>query len=308
MAIQKEIWAGDIIDNLYKNNEFATRCLNGDHYVLGGAVVHRPTAGLPSDVKKNLTSFPASATERTDTDQTYPIDAYYALPRRIANLDKYELSYDKRQSVVGEDTRNLVQTAMDGLLYRWASGGTQLLTEGTAVAAEAPSATGTRKAFTKAAFARAAKEFAKNNFHGQELTAVLTATHYYQFLESLSEGEKTAFFAVADMKKGVVGEYMGIKIFIRSTVATYRHSTVEDEDVYTLQDQTAEGWTPNATDCQASIIYAHNAVERALGDVDVFDNPGQALYYGDIFSAMMRFGGKTLRANGCYVVIEAVGS
>lgn len=304
MAIQKEIWAGDIVGNLYKNNNFAERCLNGDHYVLGGAVVHRPSAGAASSVKKNLSSFPQAATERTDNDNTYAIDAYYALPRRIPNLDKYELSYDKRQSVVGEDVTNLVQAAMDGLLYRWATGATQILTTGDNAAAEAPSATGNRKQFTKAEFVTAAKNLSKNNFHGQEFTAVLTSTHFYQFLNSLSEGEKTAFYAVADMKKGIVGEYMGFKIFVRSTVAIYRHAT----GVYTLQDTQADAFTPNAADCQASLLYANNAVERALGDVDVFDNPGQALYYGDVFSAMLRFGGKTLRTNGCYAVVEAMGS
>jgi hypothetical protein len=272
--------------------------------VLGGVVVHRPGAGAPSAVKKNLTSFPQTATERTDADNTYSIDAFYALPRRIANLDKYELSYDKRQSVVGEDVTNLVQSAMDGLLYRWASGANQILTVGDNVTAEAPSATGNRKLFTKAVFVTAAKNLSKNNFHGQEYTAVLTSTHYYQFLDSLSEGEKTAFYAVADMKKGIVGEYMGFKIYVRSTVAIYRHAT----GVYTLQDQSAEGWTANAADCQASLLYANNAVERAVGSVDVFDNPGQALYYGDVFSAMLRFGGKTLRPTGCYVVVEAMGA
>lgn len=304
MAIQKEIWASDILANLYKNNEFATRCLNGDQYVLGGAVVHRPSAGNASAVKKNLTSFPQTATDRTDNDNTYPIDAHYSLPRRIPNLDKYELSYDKRQSVVGEDTTNLVQSAMDGLLYRWGQGATQVLTVGDNTPAGAPSATGNRKAFTKAAFAEVAKKLVKNNFHGQQYTAVLTADHYYQFLDSLSEGEKTAFHNVADMKNGKVGEYLGFAIYIRSTVLTYRHAT----GVYTLQDTQAESFTANAADCQASLLYANIAVERAVGDVDVFDNPGQALYYGDIFSAMLRFGGKCLRPTGCYAVVEAMGA
>lgn len=301
MAIQKEIWAGDILANLYKNNDFAMRCLNGDHFVLGGAVVHRPGAGSASSVKRNLTAFPQAATERTDNDIIYPIDAHYALPRRIANLDKYELSYDKRSSVVGEDVTNLVQSAMDSLLYRWATGAAQILTVGTDAPATASGATGNRKGFTKDAFMKSAENLSNKNFDGQEWTAVLTATHYYQFIASLSEGEKTAFFAVADMKKGVVGEYMGFKVYKRSTVSIYRFAT----GTYTLQDTTADGWTPAAGDCKASLFYANNAVERAFGSVDVFDNPGQALYYGDVFSAMLRFGGRCLRPDGCYAVIEA---
>lgn len=307
MALNKEIWTQDIIDNLYKDNSFATRCINRDGDVLNGTVVHTAVAGAPSKVKKNLSTFPQSATVRTDTDNTYALDALYALPRRIPNLDKYELSYDKRQSVVGEDTQNLIQNAMDNLLWRWAPTAVSNIIEttgdDTAEDLIDDTATGTRKVFTKAELKKAAKALDKREFGAFPKVAVLTAAHYHQFFESLSDAEKTNFNNVANLRDGVIGRYMGIDIIMRSSVLRYRKSG----GVYTAVDTLDDSFNPGPNDLSASLVYAENAVERALGTVDVFDNPGQALYYGDVFSAMMYFGGRQRRPSGVYAIVEAEG-
>lgn len=107
MALQKEIWKNDIVTQLFRNNEFSKFAVNADGFVLNGAVVHIPVSGNPTSIKKNLNSFPQAATERADSEVTYPLDTFYAIPRRIAQIDKYELSYDKRMSVVGEDIKKL---------------------------------------------------------------------------------------------------------------------------------------------------------------------------------------------------------
>src|SRR5690348_15545452 len=53
MSVTVEIWTKDIVDNLFKNNDFAKRAFSEDQYVIGGAVVHIPTAGAPSGSIKN---------------------------------------------------------------------------------------------------------------------------------------------------------------------------------------------------------------------------------------------------------------
>jgi hypothetical protein len=47
-------------------------------------------------------------------------------------------------------------------------------------------------------------------------------------------------------------------------------------------------------------------VERAFGEVKMFDNPGRAEYYGDVFSMILRLGGRIRRVNGVYAVVEAI--
>ena len=67
MAIEVEIWRGDIVEALYKDNAFLSRAVNADEYVLSGKVVHIPQAGSASGVEKNLASRPATINKLTDT-------------------------------------------------------------------------------------------------------------------------------------------------------------------------------------------------------------------------------------------------
>ena len=307
MALQKEIWQKDIVDNLYKNNEFALRAVSGDSFVLAGKVVHIPVAGVPSVIKKNLTAFPQTAVNRTDSELTYALDTYYALPRQIQDIEKYELSYDKRMSVVGEDIKQLVQSAMDGLLYKWAPAAANVLeTVGNDSGLDLidSTATGTRKLFTKATFSSIIKKMRKANLDGTRITALLTTEHYHQFFESLSEGEKTNFNNVANLKEGVIGRYMNCDVIMRSTVLRYRKVA----GIWTVVDEQDEAFAAAAGDSAASLFYSESCVERAKGDTVVFEDNGNPLYYGDVFSAYTRLGGRIRRTAGVYAVVEAIGA
>lgn len=302
-AITVEVWKDDIIKNLYKNNMFAMFAFNADPFVLKGKVVHIPVAGAPRQVKKNLDTFPATAIKRTDTDVTYAIDTFYLLPRQIEEIEKYELSYDKRQSVVGEDEAYLIQCAMDSLLYRWAPAVAKtILTDGPIAAATLSGATGSRNAFTKQAFKDIFLHFNAANIPDNDRVALLTAYHYSQFFESLSEAEKTDMGRVADLAKGVVGEYMGFKIMRRSEVLRYRGA----DNAIAVVDELDEAYAADADDRAASLFWQKECVERALGEVKVFEDNGNPLYYGDLFSAQLRLGGRQRRSTGVYAVVEAL--
>lgn len=302
MAVTKEIWTKDIVDNLFKDNQFALRSFNADMYVLLGKVVHIAVAGAPSQVKKNLTNFPATVTKRTDTDITYAIDTFYSMPRHIEEIEKYELEYDKRQSVLGEDQSNLIDTAMDSLLYRWSPAAANCIaTIGATTTASLAGATGNRKAFTKAAFDAIKLKMDASKIPATGRVALLTAHHYNQFLGSLSEAEKTDVGKVADMATGVVGKYLGFDIYMRATVSRYRGATIGTVAVVDEQD---EAYAPTADDRAASLFYHDRAVERAKGEVKMFDDEDKPEYYGSIYSMLMRLGGRIRRTAGVFAVVE----
>lgn len=303
MAIQVEIWEKDVVDNLYKNNQFAQYAWPADEFVLKGTVVHIPVSGSPGQVKKNLQVFPQTAMKRADNDIVYAIDTFYLLPRHIEEIEKYELSYDKRQSVVGEDEAFLIQCAMDNLLYKWApAAANTLLTDGAPVDATLAGAQGSRASFTKQAFEDIFLKWNHANIPDTDRVALLTAHHYSQFLKSLSEAEKTDVGRVADLSKGVVGEYLGIKIMRRSEVLRYRGA----DGAYSVVDELDENYAPDEDDRSASLFWQKYSVERAFGEVKMFDNPGRAEYYGDIFSMILRLGGRQRRAAGVWAVVEAI--
>lgn len=303
MAIEREIWKNDIIETLFKNNQFAQMAVNADQYVLQGKIVHIPVAGAPSLVDKNRTNFPVTAVKRPDNEVVYAIDSFYSRPRHIEQIEKYELSFDKRSSVMGEDRENLIQTAMDSLLFRWAPAAANTKrTKGADGGATVSGATGDRKKFTKASFLEIKKEFDKNNIPSQDRVCLLTSEHYNDFLDSLSVGEQTDVGRVANMATGVVGQYLGITIYMRSTVVRYRTvggilTPIDEQDpAFELSDKTG--------DFAASLFWQRNQVERAVGEVDVFDNPRQAEYYGDIYSMLLRMGGRIRRNSGVWAVVE----
>lgn len=302
-AIQVELWEKDVVNNLYKNNQFALFAFGADDFVLKGKVVHIPVAGAPRQVKKNITSFPQTAIKRTDTDITYAIDTFYLLPRQIEEIEKYESSYDKRQSVVGEDEAYLIQCAMDNLLYKWAPAvANTILCDGAPGDATISGATGSRTTFTKQAFKDVFLKMNAANIPDADRVALLTAHHYSQFFESLSDAEKTDMGRVADLAKGVVGEYMGFKIMRRSEVLRYRGT----DEAMSVVDELADDYAADASDRAASLFWQKNCVERAKGSVKMFENNNDPLYYGDVFSMILRLGGRQRKAAGVWAAVEAV--
>jgi hypothetical protein len=301
MAITKEIWTQDIVNNLYKNNDFIKRAFSADMYVLLGKVVHISVAGTPSAVKKNLTVFPQVAVKRTDVDITYAIDTFYSLPRHIEKIEQYELAYDKRQSALGEDQSQLIQTGIDSMLFRWAPIiGKIVLTDGANVVASLDD-TQTRKGFTKTAFQTIKAKMDKANILNTDRIALLSSDHYNQFLQSLTIQEQTDIGRVVDLQTGLLGKYLNFDIYMRSTVLRYRGA---DIGTVAVVDEYDDAFVAGADDRGASLFYQAQACERALGSVEIFANPGKVEYYGDIYSMLLRLGGRIRRAEGVYAVVE----
>jgi hypothetical protein len=313
-AVTVEIWTKDIIDNLFKNNDFAVAAFNADQYVIGGKVVHIPQAGSPDSSIKNLDTFPQDAVKRADSDVLYGLDTYYQKPKFVEKVEQYELSYDKRQSIAGEMEMQLIQDSMEGLLYRWAWKAPAniattpinvvLTTGGNTTVDLIAGATGTRKTFDKSVFGSIKKAMDNANILTDGRIALLTANHYQQFIDSLSDAAQTNFYRFADMQKGVIGMFLGFKIMMRSTVQRWRQVAT----VWTPVDEQATGFgaSDQTGDSAASLFYHPLSVERAVGAVNVFDSAGRPEYYGDVFSMNMRLGGRTRRAAGVYAVVEDV--
>ncbi len=303
MAVTREIWTKDIVENLFKDNAFAQRAFNADMYVMLGKVVHIPVTGGPSTITKNQTSFPVTAVKRTDTDINYNLDTFYSTPRQIEQIEKYELEYDKRQSVLGEDQAALIEAAIEALIYNWAPlvGKTELTT-GASRTATISGGTGNRKKFDKAEISKIKLAMDAASVPAAGRVGLLTAYHYSDFLASLTDAERTDIGRVADLKTGKIGQYLGFDIYMRSTVARYRG----DNGSYLAVDEqaTAFGASDKTGDRAASLFYHELHVERALGEVDIFDNPRQAGYYGDVVSMILRLGGRIRNTSGVWAVVE----
>lgn len=299
MAIQKEIWESDIVSSLFADNSFLSKAFNADQYVLAGKVVHIPQAGTASTVVKNRSSLPATAVKRTDTEVSYSLDEYTTTPRLIQDTEKVELSYDKRQSVIGEDKASLLEVVSNEFIDAWspaaaASAVSFIRTTGSAVTAHTTDATGNRKAVTVADIAAAAFKMNSQNIPKENRYCLIDSWMYQQLLDNMTDSTKLAFHSQADVANGVIGKLHGFSFYERSSVTRYTNATTP---VHKTWDAAGA-----ATDNAAAIFWQMNSVERALGEVKAFENTADATYFGDVLSFLVRAGGRIRRSDGKGVV------
>jgi hypothetical protein len=303
-AIQVEVWQNVIQEELFKNNEFLQFSVSQNDNVLDGRVVHLPQSGGSGNVEKNRSSLPATVRQRTDTDVVYVLDEYTTDPVHIKHADTVELSYDKVASVLREDTDKLAEEVAEEVLYSWLHSGAfgtygatafpaanVLLTTGAngVANASAVGATGNRKMYTRADLQRMQTKFRQEKrwFNEQmyclldplaaeemfPVNDIITATYMNQVTEE-------------ERRMGILYKANGWKILIRSTVAR----------VTAAGAILAPGAAGSATDDGASLFWYSQAVEHALGTVRAFENIGDPTFYGDIYSFLVRMGGRARRA------------
>lgn len=275
-----------IVEGLVADNSFLSKAFNADDFVNSGKTVHIPNAGSASSVSKNRSSFPATVKARTDVDLKFNLDEYTTDPVRIPNADTVELSYNKRESVLRVDRAKLHEEASEGILHSWLPAAANTIkTTGAGVAAHVPSGTGLRKLFVKADVRRAMNLFNKQNIPQTERYLLIDAEMYGQLLDSLTANEAQAFHSAVDVKNGIVGKLDGFNIMTRSRVGLYTTASVK-------KDWAA---TAAATDVAAAFAWHTNSVCRAIGEVNVFEEESSPTYYGDIYSFLLRAGGRQMR-------------
>ncbi|MGB4134245.1 MAG: hypothetical protein BWY89_00040 [Bacteroidetes bacterium ADurb.BinA012] len=301
MAIQKEIWENDIIESLWADNAFLNYAYNADQFVLAGKVVHIPQAGAAPGTKVNRSSLPATVTKRTDVDITYAIDEITTDPVHISNAETIELSYDKRRSVLSETVSAINEAVALNMLYRWAPSAAAAIvrTTGNAVLSHTEGAAGNRKAITLADVKGVKKLFDKQSIPSGERYLMLDADMYEQLTNEMDANAQRDFLRVYDEKTGVFGMLYGFKVLMRAQVMRYTNAGTPVPKSW----DTAGAATDNA----AALAWHKNSVERALGTVNFYEDLGNPTYYGDIYSSLVRLGGRIRRNDnkGIVAIVQA---
>lgn len=293
MALNVEIWIRSIVEKFWPNNSFVLQSVDHSDYV-NGKTVHVPNAGAGAGITKNRSSYPAEVGSRTDYDLTYDIDKFEADPLLSQNLEEVELSYDKRTSMLQQSKENLRQAVIEDILHNWAKGVTnKITTDGSAEDAHIPSATGKRKAMTKATVMEVKKKMDLDDVPAEGRCMLLDSVMYNQLLASLTDAEVVNFLAGANPETGVIGKYLGFEFYERSrALKTAAGGTLKDW-----------GKSEAATDNAAGLAWQKGCVSRAMGEVVAFENTKDATYYGDVFSFGMRAGGSPIRHDKKGVVL-----
>ena len=301
MALNISIWQNTLVENFYPDNSFATKSVDDSVYIEAKKVII-PNAGKPSNVKRNRTVKPAQVNQRTDDDLEYEIDELTTDPIHISNIETVELSYDKRISIISNDRSQLQNEAHMNLLERWGTGvpaANVLLTTGTTerAAHTSETATGKRKRITKNDLLAIMTRMDADNVPEEGRYILLDAYMYADLLADLTESDKWMLQNSANAQKGIVGNLWGLNVMKRSKVLRVK----SDKSLLPWSEEAAAG------ELAAALAWQELSVSRALGEVKMFDSTNNPLYYGDIYSFLLRTGGSVRRYDkkGIYLLAEA---
>lgn len=301
MGLELEVWHETIQEKLLEDNSFLSHVADVDEdYILDGSVVHIPQAGEPSEVVKNRTVVPATPKKRTDSEVLYKIDEYTTDPVYIPNKETVELSYDKRRSILDQDIANLSEEVAEGMLHNFISSpvgdsrnlpsASILVTEGDAVDSGLEGTTGKRKAYSirdlqrLRNFLKRQKSWSEGNMH-----VLLTPDAEDQMFPADSNTTVTAMASVTEEERraGIMYKAQGFYIHSRS-------------GVYVLDENgefKASGAISEAGDSEGILAWNKNMLEKAIGSTKAFGRENDPTYYGDIYSFLVRMGGRARRKN-----------
>ncbi len=307
MPIQQEVWATDIAENLFKDNEMLNRCVN-DNDKLIGKVVHLPQAGAKPGVEKNRSTFPAVAAQRVDPDITYQIDEYTSDPTHVTLTEEIEASYQKRISILSNHINEIEEQVYDNILHDWSpSGATHpvqiVRTTGADRSAYKAGQTGTRKAVTKDDILELRRLFNRQNLPKRGRILVVDADMEIDLLK-VPEFVDANKYGRSNIPMGALGMLFGFELYSRSDIVMFDNAANPAKK--------AVGSAIAATDNAACLAWHVDFLRKAVGTttnggIQVFENVRDAQYYGDVMSAMVRGGGRASREDyvGVFALVEA---
>ncbi|MGV4529145.1 hypothetical protein [Ornithobacterium rhinotracheale] len=299
MGLEREIWKKTIEEKLKQDNTFLNHISDvSSENILAGKIVHIPQAGAPSKVVKNRKTLPADVKQRKDTEVLYQIDEYSTDPVHIPHAETVELSYDKRRSVLDQDIANLSEEVAEGMLTNMVVspiGDNKSLPEknilettGANAKPLLENATGNRKKWTLSDLQRmqnllrSQKAWSEGNMY-----ALLPANALLDLFPADSQLTATYMQSVTEQERreGVIYKVQGFNILVRSSVFVMAQN----------KDFKAFGAVVEATDSEAAIFWNKNMVEKAIGDLETFERVKDPQWYGDIYSFLVRIGGRAKR-------------
>lgn len=305
-GVATEVWVDYIMKRFWKDNSFLKSVYSDDAYVVKGKTVHIPQPGSLPTVTKNPSSFPLSATQRTDTEISYDLDFYVSAPCFITSAEEQEVSYDKMNSIIGDHVGAINQRAADELLITWSDGlpgANVIYTSGASTATLITGQTGTRKAMTYTDVKAADTAMNNADVPQEGRSLILTANALQELTDSMTEQAAAAFRGYYDPTTGRIGRLFSFDVYYRSSTAVAA-AALSGGNLAVNAYGTATG----ATDLAICIAYHRDSLARAMGEIKFYEQVNAPQYAGDVYNASIRFGGRRRRSDDAGVIVIAQGT
>ncbi len=301
--VVKKVFLRDIQEELFAGVEFVKEAVSHDMWV-SNDTVYIPQSGSNPAVVENRTVLPATITQRTDDEKSYSLNEYTTDPILLRDLEKIQLSYDKRKSIMAGSINALNDRLALQALYQWAgatlitSAGQIILTTDTTnkdAFANPPDATGNRDAIALEDIMKAASKLDDDEMPQEGRYLIMPSKMYWNHLVKNNTNILSRDYnPTGDFISGVVRKLFGFNIILRSYIAVYA-----DAATPTLK---AVGAATAATDCFSCVGFHKSAAARALGSIKFFEEKDSPTMFGDVLSAKVMFNATKMRTDGKGIV------
>ena len=106
MALNKEVWIGQIKEGFYPDDSFLRKATDFSEFVDNNRL-HIASAGIDPKVLINNTTYPITVTGRDDEDNEIRLDKFETENTIVRRPDVLEYSYDKLESVIRQHRSTL---------------------------------------------------------------------------------------------------------------------------------------------------------------------------------------------------------
>jgi len=106
MALNREVWISQILENFYPDDSFLNKTLNFSEHVDNNKI-HVPSAGIDPKVLINNTTYPISVVGRDDENHAISLHKFETENTLVRRPDVIEYSYDKLESVIRQHRSTL---------------------------------------------------------------------------------------------------------------------------------------------------------------------------------------------------------
>jgi hypothetical protein len=300
--LNREAWTQVLVENTFPDNDFINYSVDHSQYV-NYMSVHVPNVGAIPNVTVDRTVFPGTITQRQDFDLQYNLHEYSTDPQHVQYSEQAEISYDKMASILSNMTNQLKTAIGNRTAYDWSpqavvSGVTRVVrtTGAASTACLASGATGSRSAVTLSDIARVKSILAADKMPDDGNQFLLfPSTIYWNQLLQISEVIEMFKYGKAVLPSGVLNELYNFNIMIRPDVSVYLTGATP---VLQTIDGNGNVVATNTTDNLAILAWHKNAVSSAKGEMKIFFAGDRPEYYGDISSALIRYGSAKIRRDG----------
>lgn len=292
-------FAKQIEENLFPANEFYMRSQDDSLWVNFNRVEY-PVEGAKPGAQMNRTILPAPIQGREDDENSYNLEEFTTDPTLLKFSEELIVNYNKRESILRGHQETLDEKVANFFANIWYPNGTDNIvrTTGTTRAAASAGASGNRKGIAKADLIKGIEILNRMNAPKKGRCLLIAPEHLSDLLSIDDFVHADKLGAKSNLTEGAIGRVLGLEVYERSYTAAYDNSGTPVKKALGAVGATAD----NA----AALIWQENMVTRAKGGVEVFYQPRQVAYYGDLFSALLRAGGKTRKdKKGIVALVEA---